>query len=110
MAGLYDNWTNRDTGELISSFSVLTTRANPLLEKIHNRKKRMPVIIPYGKEDEWIGFNINPDSLSEPFPQEEMEAWTVSRLLTRRDQSPDDPDLVSPFFYPELRMLDEMNN
>ena len=109
MAGLYDNWTNRNSGEILSTFSILTTEANPLMEKIHSRKKRMPVIIPAGQEKDWIGFNIHQDSLSQAYPQENLEAWTVSRLITSRDQSPNVPQVISPFPYPELQMLDELN-
>jgi len=28
LAGLYDNWLNRETGEYINTFTVITTRAN----------------------------------------------------------------------------------
>lgn len=31
-------WVNSDTGEIINTFSVLTTKANQLLEEIHNEK------------------------------------------------------------------------
>jgi len=42
MAGIFQNWTDKSTGELLNTFSILTTSANPLLEKIHNTKKRKP--------------------------------------------------------------------
>ena len=45
MAGLYDEWLNRETGEIIQSFTIITTIANPLMEVIHNHKKRMPLIL-----------------------------------------------------------------
>jgi len=45
-AGLWDRWVDPETRESVSSFSIVTTRANSLLEKIHNTKKRMPVILP----------------------------------------------------------------
>jgi putative SOS response-associated peptidase YedK len=47
-------WLNEDTGEIINTFSVLTTKANPLMEKIHNEKKRMPLIIAPDDRDSWL--------------------------------------------------------
>ena len=58
VAGLWDEWTDRETGELLHSFSVVTTKANALMSKIHNNPKlpepRMPLILHEGKEDEWL--------------------------------------------------------
>jgi putative SOS response-associated peptidase YedK len=32
MAGLYENWTDRETGEMIRTFTIITTAANSLME------------------------------------------------------------------------------
>ncbi len=32
----------------------MTTKANPLLEEIHNEKKRMPLIIPEANREAWL--------------------------------------------------------
>jgi len=76
LAGLYDQWTNRETGEIIDTFTVITTRANPMMEEIHNLKKRMPVILTPGTEQKWLDLNIDPykDNLFEPYPEELMFA------------------------------------
>jgi putative SOS response-associated peptidase YedK len=44
-AGLWDCWLERDLGSELYTFTIITTRANALLQPIHNR---MPVI--YDKE------------------------------------------------------------
>jgi putative SOS response-associated peptidase YedK len=49
-AGIWEDWTDRSTGAVLKTYSILTTEANPLLEKIHNTQKRMPVILPRDKE------------------------------------------------------------
>ena len=36
LAGIWDRWLNNSTGEVKDTFSIITTRANPLLERIHN--------------------------------------------------------------------------
>jgi putative SOS response-associated peptidase YedK len=84
LAGLYDNWLNRETGEYINTFTVITTRANPMLEKIHNLKKRMPVVLPHNTERLWLDINLPPDNLKamlEPFNEELMSAERIEKSL-----------------------------
>jgi putative SOS response-associated peptidase YedK len=76
LAGLYDQWTNRETGEKTDTFTVITTHANPMMEEIHNLKKRMPVILSPAAEKRWLDLNIDPlkENLFEPYPEELMFA------------------------------------
>jgi len=106
LAGIYDRWTNKVTGEVLSTFSILTTAANPLMERIHNRKKRMPVILNREMQMNWIKFNIGPDDIMTPFPADKMEAWTVSRDLSGRDRDKNNAEIIKPHDYPELQLLD----
>lgn len=81
MAGIYEHWTNPDTGELLSTFSILTTQANPLMEYIHNTKKRMPVILSPENEKRWLSANITKDDimdLTQPYNEKLMNAYTIS--------------------------------
>ena len=58
IAGLWDEWIDGETGERMHSFSIVTTKANALMAKIHNNPKlpepRMPVILLDDKEEEWL--------------------------------------------------------
>jgi len=76
MAGLYDHWTDPVTGEIIKSFTIITTRANPMMEVIHNLKKRMPVILAGDMEQIWLDLKTDPIKygLFEPHPEEFMFA------------------------------------
>lgn len=76
LAGLYDKWKNPETSEIVSTFTIITTRANPLLEVIHNTKKRMPVILSPDQKNQWLDVKTNPAELGifEPFPQELLRA------------------------------------
>ncbi len=76
LAGLYDQWTNRETGEIIDTFTIITTRANPMMEVIHNLKKRMPVILAPGSEKRWLDLTTDPagSNFFEPYPEELMFA------------------------------------
>ncbi len=53
-AGLWSEWLDRSTGEVINTCTILTTEANELLSRIHNSKKRMPVIPERDNENEWL--------------------------------------------------------
>lgn len=59
--GLYSTWTDRETGEVILSYTMLTTTANALMKKVHNGGEhpgRMPLVIERDMEKTWL----NPDS------------------------------------------------
>lgn len=53
-AGLYSEWVDKSTGEIINTYTILTTEANELMSKIHNTKKRMPVILSADNELNWL--------------------------------------------------------
>ena len=53
-AGLWSQWVNKETGEIVKSYTIVTTEANPLMSEIHNSKKRMPVILSKENEREWL--------------------------------------------------------
>lgn len=74
-AGIFSNWTNPQTGERIDSYSILTTEANELMSKIHNNKKRMPVVLRKEDQINWLaGKNVEQFS----FPYEvELNAIAV---------------------------------
>lgn len=80
LAGLYDQWTNHETGEEINTFTVITTRANPMMEEIHNIKKRMPVILAPEAEQRWLDLSGIPENtgIFEPFPEKLMFAEKIS--------------------------------
>ncbi len=57
--GIYSEWTDRQTGEILNTYSIVTTEANPLVAEIH-RKKRMPIILKQEDESNWLnGEEIN---------------------------------------------------
>jgi len=76
LAGLYDTWTNPVDGKKLNTFTVITTRANPRMEEIHNLKKRMPVVLSTSNEQLWLDLKTDPlkAGIFEPFPEELMQA------------------------------------
>ncbi|MBP1662646.1 MAG: hypothetical protein H6P94_895 [Thermoplasmatales archaeon] len=113
MAGLWDSWKNPGTGEVLQTYTVITTKANPLMEQIHNKKKRMPVILPRDKERFWVDSLLEKkaaEALLVPFEETQMEAFTISRLITSRQRNPNTPEVVAPFSYPELQRKTQQKN
>ncbi len=67
----------QDTALGYRVYTILTTKANPKMEVIHNSKKRMPVIIPKDMEQFWLSPTLGLDQaklLCDPYPEEEMNA------------------------------------
>jgi putative SOS response-associated peptidase YedK len=83
MAGIWQPWTDQETGETIESFAIVTTAANELMAGIHNKKKRMPLILPDELAWEWIQDSLSPQRIQEmthyQFPSAQMEAWTIRK-------------------------------
>lgn len=99
-AGLCDTWRDPLSGELIESCSIITTRANPLMERIHNTKKRMPVILRKEQEQEWITEEpsmLNRNRLLLPYAESGMKAHTVNPRLSSRLADPKDPGIIAPY-------------
>lgn len=102
MAGLYSRWKNPATGQYYYSYTVLTTRANAILEYVHNNKKRMPVFI--NKEDEkaWLDRDLSQKDvldLCQPSQDSAMRAYTISKLLTTRNVVTNVPQVIQPMNY-----------
>ncbi len=86
-AGLWNEWNNPKTNEIVNTFSIVTTNANSLMTKIHNNPKflgdaRMPVILPAELENDWLKpLSKNElQDLLQPFPDSELIARTVRKL------------------------------
>lgn len=79
-AGLWDLWKDRESGKEFRTFTILTTRANTLLEEIHNTKKRMPVILAPGTERLWLEDSLPYNELSKllnPCDVSMLDAFSV---------------------------------
>ena len=83
MAGIWQPWTDKETGETIDTFALITTKANRLMEQIHNSKKRMPTILPGYLAAEWINDELSENRITElatfQFPASQMEAFTIQK-------------------------------
>ena len=105
MGCLYENCVNRETGEMKSTFSIITVAANPMMEKIHNSKKRMPFILPAEKEKLLIEKELPKEKIQQlmiPFVEDKMQAHTISKLITDRTRNSNVEEVMEKQAYPEL--------
>lgn len=85
MAGIWEKWVSNE-GEIIHSFSIITTEPNELIAPIHNR---MPVILLPENEKMWLDDpgKTTLKGLLKPYPARLMKVFPVSNLVnsTRND-------------------------
>jgi len=53
-AGLYDQWVDKATGEIIKSCSLVTTAAEGIMKEVHNSKLRMPLTVNIDSMIAWL--------------------------------------------------------
>ncbi|GAB4301507.1 MAG: SOS response-associated peptidase [Marinilabiliales bacterium] len=115
LAGLWDVWTNKTTGEIVPTVTIITTQANNIMKKIHNNPKRkdsrMPVILK-NNEREWLK-NVNSagdlkilkDILS-PLPDEDIVAYPVPKLVGKGGAG-NTKKAIEKYEYPDLDFINE---
>ncbi|NLX09005.1 MAG: SOS response-associated peptidase [Chloroflexi bacterium] len=92
-AGLWERWTEPESGEVLTTCTIITTEPNDLMATIHNR---MPVILPREAYDRWLdpaetdGRALT--DLLRPYPAGQMAAYPVSRLVNAPGN--DGPELI----------------
>ena len=77
------------------TFAVLTTPANEMVARIHDR---MPAILRPEDYDRWLGMKPDPRDLLAPFPAESMTMWPISKRVNSPQN--DDADLLSEIKLP----------
>lgn len=85
MAGIYNTWTDRNTGESKDTFALVTTKSNKLMEKVHNSKMRMPVILTDELAEKWTDPDLTEQEIGEiatyRFPSQLMAAYPVRKTF-----------------------------
>ncbi len=105
---IYETWVDKSTGEIRRTFSILTTPANPLMEKIHNLKKRMPLILSLEDEKKWIDPALTKEeiiALIKPYSETDMTASTVSKTVNNARNNRNIPESMENVEYQELALL-----
>jgi putative SOS response-associated peptidase YedK len=82
MAGLYEHWMSPETGEVLDSFTVLTTTPNKLAATVHDR---MPVLLHPKDWEQWLDpSQHDSESLTQlllPWGDQDLVATPVSKRV-----------------------------
>ncbi|MBC6991567.1 SOS response-associated peptidase [Hymenobacter sp. BT491] len=94
-AGLWDEWLDRATGEVLPTYTIITTEPNELMATIHNR---MPVIL-QGREAElaWLDDDVSVaahQDLLRSYPAADMREYVISSLVN--SPAHNSPEVLEP--------------
>ena len=86
VAGLWSEWQNSQ-GEMLRTFSIVTTQANSKMSEIHNNPKlpepRMPLILPEDAQNQWLDNELTRheiEKITRPISSQEVHAYTVGPI------------------------------
>jgi putative SOS response-associated peptidase YedK len=103
MAGIYQEWTDKSTGEIIETVAITTAPGNELMAELHNSKKRMPTILTPDLAWEWMMGDLTDERIQEialtQYDYKKMQACTVAKDF-KESLNP-----AEPFKYEELPAL-----
>jgi putative SOS response-associated peptidase YedK len=82
VAGVWEHWESKATGEVVDSFSIITTGANSAMRAVHDR---MPVILSREHEAAWLDPGNREvgrlKAFLKPCASEQLELFEVSTLV-----------------------------
>ena len=90
------------TGQVLQTFSIITTEANEMMAEIHNSGKRMPAILSRSDEKKWIDLSLSEEkavSLLKPCPEGQLKAHTIGPLVNNRIIDRNIPEIIQPYKY-----------
>jgi len=90
LAGLWENWTDKASGESLQTTTLITMAANDFMQPLHHR---MPLVVQSDAADEWL--SGSPDYLqhaAERTPK--LRAWPVDRRVNNARNEGE--DLIDP--------------
>jgi len=97
-AGLWEVWREDADAPWLLSCTIVTTRANSVMEPVHDR---MPVMLPETAWKTWLDVRVNERAELEPLlvppPDAEIELWPVSTMVnSAANNGPELVDRVEP--------------
>ncbi len=106
VAGLWEKWISKSTGDPVFTFTILTQEPNDFMSNIHDR---MPAILLPEQEQTWLDMSLSPQEalkIIEPYPDEWMQAVEVGpavgnvrnndpsliKEIEKKEEKPDKPE------------------
>ena len=96
---VYNSWTDLSSDEIKDTFSIVTTEANPMMEFIHNSKKRMPLILSKDDIPAWIDANSSVENvkhLMKAYDENKMKAHSISKDASYANKDRNYPEIKEP--------------
>ena len=94
-AGLYSELDD----ELFTT-TILTVDANPFFAEVHNKRKRMPLVLADDLYEDWLDDGLNQSQLNElmafGFTSNEFKAHPVTRDLYKKGIDTNSPEFIAP--------------
>lgn len=91
--GLWESWTDRDSGELVESTALITRSANEFMQPLHHR---MPMILRADTAQAWLEGDASLLTAESP----SLRAWPVDRRVNNARN--EGADLIEPVDDPLL--------
>ena len=101
-AGLYSELDNE-----LHSCTIITVEANEQFKEVHNKKKRMPLVLDSEFIEEWLRDDLKEANINElmkvGFTTKEFECYPVTRELYKpKFTEKNSPAAIAKVVYPEL--------
>jgi putative SOS response-associated peptidase YedK len=89
-AGLWDEWKDCGTGEVLKSCTMIITEPNEFVAEVHDR---MPVLLTPDQFAPWLSGEAGTECLR-PAPSDYLQRWPVSKRVNSSKADADDPTLI----------------
>jgi putative SOS response-associated peptidase YedK len=90
VAGLWDEWKDRATGERLKSCTMIVGGPNEFAAEIHDR---MPVFLAQEQFTPWLSGEAGAQLLK-PAPNDYLQRWPVSKRVNSSKADADDASLI----------------
>lgn len=112
-AGIWDEWVDRDTGEVHHTCAIITTTPNELLQRLPHH--RSPVILDRADERRWLDKDLplaEVTAMLKPYAHDDMNAYPIEKAIKHPRASgqelvkPVGPHVYNP---PGLKIEEELS-
>ena len=90
IAGLWDEWTNRETGERLKSCAMIISEPNEFVAEVHNR---MPVLLKPGQFEHWLSGDMGAEELKS-VDNDYLQRWAISKRINSSKADSNDSTLI----------------
>jgi len=90
IAGLWDEWRNKENGETLKSCTMIITEPNKFVAEVHDR---MPVLLTEKDHEPWLS-GAGGVELLKPATDDFLQKWPVSKRVNSSKAPAEDPTLI----------------